>query len=92
MANVHSILLLLSLYFHGALGFLPSWMPVLTPAPELTRYTQGQIDTLLDVRLNIGLTAEQQFVIDGFEFKLCNAPLAKEESVVPLPGVWFHNL
>eukprot|EP00579_Thalassiosira_antarctica_P004798 CAMPEP_0201884282 /NCGR_PEP_ID=MMETSP0902-20130614/16864_1 /ASSEMBLY_ACC=CAM_ASM_000551 /TAXON_ID=420261 /ORGANISM="Thalassiosira antarctica, Strain CCMP982" /LENGTH=282 /DNA_ID=CAMNT_0048413217 /DNA_START=1 /DNA_END=849 /DNA_ORIENTATION=+ len=83
------VLILIFLYCHlkAALGFLPSWMPgVLSSAPELTRYTRGQTDTLLDVRLSIGLTAEQLFIIDDFQFQLCHDPMEKGDSDIPLPG------
>ncbi|KAL7536935.1 hypothetical protein ACHAXR_011496 [Thalassiosira sp. AJA248-18] len=91
MARNSLALLLVSLILQpkAALGFLPPWMPgvQLTSAPELTRYTRGQTDTVLEhVRLSIGLTADQQFVIDGFQFQLCNEPIAKDDSAVPLPG------
>lgn len=90
MARNSTFVLLLSLYFRpmGVLGFLPSWMPgvVLSSAPELETYARGQTDTLLDVRLSIGLTANHLFVIDGFQFQLCDEPLASGEHVVLLPG------
>lgn len=86
--NLVLITLALCLHSRAVLGFLPSWMPgvVLSSAPELTRYTQGQVNTILDGRLSIGLTADNQFMIDGFQFELCNEPIAKEDSFVPLPG------
>ena len=72
------------------LGFLPSWNPgaVVGSDPKLTRYTLGQTDTLLDVRLCIGLTTDQQFVIDGFQFQLHSdePAMAKEDSAIQLPG------
>mmetsp|Transcript_24349 Transcript_24349/g.38401 ORF Transcript_24349/g.38401 Transcript_24349/m.38401 type:complete len:287 (-) Transcript_24349:276-1136(-) len=90
MARNFFILLIISLCYHSkaVLGFLPSWMPGadLSSAPELTRYARGQSDIFLDVRLTIGLNADQLFVIDGFKFKLCNEPLEKEDSDISLPG------
>lgn len=91
--------LLLSLYCYPqvAHGFLPSWMPgaVLTSAPELKRYiNQQETNTTLDVRLTIGLTKSDQFVIDGLQFKLCSSK--PHDSTVPLPGAngprpWLSN-
>jgi hypothetical protein len=87
---VAALLLLLSICCEprSALGFLPSWMPgvVLSSDPKLKRYTVGQADTLLDVRLCIGLTTDQQFVIDDFQFQLHKDLLAKEDSPIQLPG------
>ncbi|KAL9180472.1 hypothetical protein ACHAXT_008442 [Thalassiosira profunda] len=83
------LLLLLSI-LAGApsvLGFLPSWVPgAAVSSPDLQTYSQAQTDTLLDIRLSVGVTSDSVFVIDGFQFQLGNAPLAKEECVVPLPG------
>lgn len=75
----------------ASLGFLPAWMPgaTLSSAPELTRYTGGQTDTILDARLSVGLTADKLLAIDGFQFQLCNVPMvAKEDDAtsIPLPG------
>ena len=81
--------LVLSSLLSPVLGFLPAWMPgvVLTSAPELQTYTLGQTETLLDVRLSIGLSTDQLFVTDGFRFQLCNEPMtAAEDSVIKLPG------
>eukprot|EP00571_Detonula_confervacea_P010370 CAMPEP_0172301722 /NCGR_PEP_ID=MMETSP1058-20130122/3548_1 /TAXON_ID=83371 /ORGANISM="Detonula confervacea, Strain CCMP 353" /LENGTH=290 /DNA_ID=CAMNT_0013011939 /DNA_START=71 /DNA_END=943 /DNA_ORIENTATION=- len=87
------VLLLLSLccQLKAALGFLPAWMPgvTLTSAPELTRYTGGQTDTILDARLSVGLATDQQLAIDGFQFQLCNVPMLAEkgdDSAISLPG------
>eukprot|EP00581_Thalassiosira_minuscula_P009424 CAMPEP_0183707702 /NCGR_PEP_ID=MMETSP0737-20130205/4209_1 /TAXON_ID=385413 /ORGANISM="Thalassiosira miniscula, Strain CCMP1093" /LENGTH=283 /DNA_ID=CAMNT_0025935429 /DNA_START=57 /DNA_END=908 /DNA_ORIENTATION=- len=89
MARIVLLLLSLCCHLKAAFGFLPSWMPgvALTSAPpELARYTRGQSDTLLDVRLSIGLTTDKQFVIDGFQFQLCNETLSTDDSPISLPG------
>lgn len=92
MARNNLILLSFSLccQIQVSLGFLPAWMPgvTLSSAPELTRYTGGQIDTQLDVRFSVGLTSDKMFVIDGFQFQLCNVPTAdkKDDATIPLPG------
>eukprot|EP00970_Alexandrium_tamarense_P008415 scaffold1593_cov193-Alexandrium_tamarense.AAC.116 len=68
-------------------AFLPSWLPGTENAPsELRRYTNGQVKTILDVRLSIGLTNDALFLIDGFQFQLCNTQ-AEGSSHISLPGV-----
>jgi len=90
MPRSSRFLLIVSICLHqkAAFSFLPSWMPgvLLNSTPELNRYTQGQTETLLDARLTIGLSTDNVFVIDGFQFQLGNQPVAKEDSIVPLPG------
>ena len=78
-------------------SFLPSWIPgAVTSAapPELNQFT-SQIDTVVNARLNIGLISDKLFVIDNFQFQLCNDPLLRttddsnnNDAVrIPLPGV-----
>eukprot|EP00984_Skeletonema_dohrnii_P023230 scaffold12308_cov78-Skeletonema_dohrnii-CCMP3373.AAC.1 len=77
-------------------SFLPSWIPgAVTSAapPELNKFT-SQIDTVVNARLNIGLVSDQLFVIDNFQFQLCNDPLQRttdnsnnnDTARIPLPG------
>ena len=78
-------------------GFSSSWIPGTESCPpELHRYTQGQTDTLLGTRMNIGLKVDSpMFVIDGFQFQLCNTPIINDNPnenkdghhiKIPLPG------
>ena len=77
---------------HNECGaFLPTWVPgaSIHAMPELNRYTAAGLD--LDVRLTIGLTKENSFVIDGFRFQfagtLADGASAKPSAkFVPLPG------
>ncbi|KAL7533487.1 hypothetical protein ACHAWF_011285 [Thalassiosira exigua] len=88
-AAIGLFLLPLCFQLKPVLCFLSPLMPgaVLTSAPELQGYAQGQTDTMLDVRLSIGVAADQLFAIDGFQFRLRNDPsLATGEPPVPLPG------
>ena len=69
-------------------SFLPSWIPgaaTVTAPPELNYFT-SQIDKVVDVRLNIGLISNQLFVIDNFQFHLCNDPLDSGATRITLPG------
>ena len=58
----------------------------MTAPPELNQFT-SQIDKVVNARLNIGLISDQLFVIDNFQFHLCNDPLDNDATRIPLPGV-----
>ena len=88
------VLCLIGTSLHECCAFLPGWVPgaSIQAIPELNRYTLGLVDDTLDARLTVGLTKENSFVIDGFQFQLgrtlgdgaSDMPSAKG---VPLPGV-----
>lgn len=80
------LLISLLLFTTSVTSFLPSWIPgaVSTGAPpELKKFT-SQIDTVVNARFNIGLLSDQLFVIDHFQFQLCNDH--DDAARISLPG------
>mmetsp|Transcript_24880 Transcript_24880/g.56749 ORF Transcript_24880/g.56749 Transcript_24880/m.56749 type:complete len:290 (-) Transcript_24880:1614-2483(-) len=74
-------------------AFLPTWVPgaSIQAIPDLNRYTTVFADEPMDVRLTVGLTKENVFVIDGFQFQLAGtladgASATPSAKGVPLPG------
>jgi len=94
---IHSLILIFETPFSS--GFLSSsWTPdVATCPPEIKQYVQSQTDTILDIRLNIGLEKDSPVLaIGGFQFQLSNKPILNKENEdeknftselhIPLPG------